>query len=106
MLCKLHMKTCPCNIWRFISAVKIKNFSGKFRYFNIFAQNIDCGYTLEQPHGDSLNECPQSLFLIKIRKIGICLLTPVECYIKVGLFTTRKGFLDARMKTELICALI
>ena len=35
-------KTCPCNIKRFFSAVKIENFIGKvFDTFLIFAQNID-----------------------------------------------------------------
>ena len=43
-------KTCPCNIQRFFSAVKIENFIGKkINIFLIFAQNIDCGYTLEPP---------------------------------------------------------
>ena len=35
------------------------------KFFNIlfiFAQNIDCGYTLEPPHSDVFNEYPQSLF--------------------------------------------
>ena len=27
-----------------------------------FAQNIDCGYTLEPPHRGGSNECPQSMF--------------------------------------------
>ena len=43
-------KTCPCNIQRFFSGVKIENFVGKFfDIFLVFAQNIDCGYTLEPP---------------------------------------------------------
>ena len=34
----------------FFSAVKIQNFNGKkFDSFNIFAQNIACGYMLEPP---------------------------------------------------------
>ena len=36
---------------------KIKNFD----IFLIFAQNIDCGYTLELPLG-GFNEYPQSMF--------------------------------------------
>ena len=46
------------------SKAKIENFD----IFLIFAQNIDCGYTLE-PHrrGDS-NEYPQSLFWSKNKK--------------------------------------
>ena len=45
-------KTCPCNIHRLLSflALKIENFQLKmFDIFLIFAQNIDCGYTLEPP---------------------------------------------------------
>ena len=34
-------RTCPCNIQRFFSAVKIENFIRKNDIFNIIAQNID-----------------------------------------------------------------
>ena len=30
--------------------------------FHIFAQNIDCGYSLEPPHQGSSNEYSQSMF--------------------------------------------
>ena len=44
------MKTHPCNIQRFLNVVKNENFQKKmFDIFLIFAQNIDCGYTLEPP---------------------------------------------------------
>ena len=44
--------------------VKIKIFHQKnFDIFHIFAQNIDCGYTLEPP-----NEYPQSMFWSKNMK--------------------------------------
>ena len=33
-----------------------------FDIFLIFAQNIDCGYTLEPPRQGSSNEYPQSMF--------------------------------------------
>ena len=33
-----------------------------FYYFHIFAQNKDCGYTLEPPHLSGSNEYPQSMF--------------------------------------------
>ena len=36
-----------------------------FDIFLIFAQNIDCGYTLEPPRRGSSNEYPQSMFWIK-----------------------------------------
>ena len=49
----------------FFSVVKIENFQLKnFDIFNIFAQNIDCGYSLEPPQrgGGSSNVNPQSMF--------------------------------------------
>ena len=45
--------------------VKMKIFDGFFFFiFNIFALNIDCGYTLEPPHrgGGGSNENPHSMF--------------------------------------------
>ena len=36
--------------------------------FNIFAQNIDCGYTLEPPLRGGSNEYPQSMFWSKNKK--------------------------------------
>ena len=42
---------------------KIDNFQKKFfDIFLIFAQNIDCGYTLEPPRRGGSNEYPQSMF--------------------------------------------
>ena len=48
-----------------------------FDIFLIFAQNIDCGYTLEPPRSDKY---PQSVLEEKIRKIGIPRDTPVSLY--------------------------
>ena len=48
--------------------------------FLIFAQNIDCGYTLEPPRQGGSNEYPQSMFWSKLRKISIHLHTPVLLY--------------------------
>ena len=45
----------------YISAVKNENFNGKNDIFNVFAQNIDCGYTLEPPQQGRCNENPQSM---------------------------------------------
>ena len=61
-------KTCPCNIQRFFS-FKNENFQlKKFDIFLIFAQNIDCGYTLEPPRRGGSNEYPQSMFWSKKKK--------------------------------------
>ena len=40
-----------------------------FDIFDMFAQNIDCGYTLEPPRRGGSNEYPQSMFWIKNKKI-------------------------------------
>ena len=49
--------------------VKNDNFqSKKFDIFLIFAQNIDCGYTLEPPRRGGSNEYPQSMFWSKNKK--------------------------------------
>ena len=51
------------------SPVRIeKNQQKMFDIFLIFAQNIDCGYTLEPPRGGSSNEYPQSMFWSKDKK--------------------------------------
>ena len=39
-----------------------------FDSFLIFAQNIDCGYTLELPRRGGSNEYPQSMFWSKNKK--------------------------------------
>ena len=52
------------------SSLKIENFQLKnFDIFLIFAQNIDCGYTLEPPRRGGSNEYPQSMFWSKNKKI-------------------------------------
>ena len=74
-------KTCPCNIQRLFIAIKNEIFQQKnFDIFKIFAQNIDCGYTLEPPRRGGSNEYPQSMFWSKNKKIGIPLQTPVLLY--------------------------
>ena len=61
-----------------------------------FAQNIDCGYTLEPPHWGGSNEYPQSMFWSKNKKkVYPC--KPQFYYIKVGckgVFVTRTCFRD------------
>ena len=70
-----------------LTDLKKRNFSIKKNDIClIFAQNIDCGYTLEPPRRGGSNEYPQSMFWSKIRKISIPLHTPVllHVYVKVG----------------------
>ena len=49
-------KTCPCNKQR---SLKNENFQQKnVDIFLIFAQNIDCGYTLEPPRRGGSKQVP------------------------------------------------
>ena len=66
---KLYItKKRPCNIQRFFGC-KNENFPWKkFDLFLIFAQNVDCGYTLEPPRRGGSNEYPQSMFWSKNKK--------------------------------------
>ena len=62
------MKTCTCHI-QIASEEKIENFiEKKSDTFNIFTQNIDCGYTLETPRRGDSNVYLQSMFWIKNNK--------------------------------------
>ena len=63
----------------FFLGCKNENFHWKnFDIFLIFAQNIDCGYTLEPPR--RVTSTHNLCFGAKIRKIGIALHTPVLLY--------------------------
>ena len=55
-----------------------------FLFFLIFAQNIDCGYTLEPHWRGGSNEYPQSMFWSKNKKIRYTPANPIFFYIKVG----------------------
>ena len=70
-----------------------------FDIFLIFAQNIDCGYTLEPPQRGGSNEYPQSMFWSKNKK-KVYPFKPQFYYIKVGckgVFVTRTCFRDVRV---------
>ena len=47
----IHYENMPMQYTEILKVVKNENFHPNFFYiFLIFAQNIDCGYTLEPPH--------------------------------------------------------
>ena len=76
-----HNENMPMQYTKIFKVVKNEDFQQKFfDIFLIFAQNIDCGYTLEPPRRGGSNEYPQSIFGAKIRKICIPLHTPVFLY--------------------------
>ena len=81
LLCLSSLRKLAHAIHRDFLALKIENFQLKiFHIFLIFAQNIDCGYTLE-PHVKAVLTSTHNLcFRAKIRKIGIPLHTPVLLY--------------------------
>ena len=57
-------KTCLYNFDPFEPHFYIEKlgFTGVYIIFLIFAQNIDCGNSLEPPHRGGSNEYPQSMF--------------------------------------------
>ena len=62
--------------WKFYHK-KNENFQIKNSdIFHIFAQNIDCGYSLEPPRRGGSNEHPQSVFRAEIRKVMYTPLNP------------------------------
>ena len=68
-----------------------------FDIFLIFAQNIDCGYTLEPPQRGGSNEYPQSIFWSKKKEKYVYPSKPHFFYIKVGckgVFITRTCYPD------------
>ena len=79
---------------------KIDNFQRRiFDIFLIFAQNIDCGYTLEPPCRGGSNEYPQSMFWSKNKKNRYTPAYPSFTYIKVGfkgVFIARTCFPDGK----------
>ena len=59
----------PMQYTEIFIGVKNENFRQKiFDIFLIFAQNIDCGYTLEPPRRGGSNEYSQSMFWSKNKK--------------------------------------
>ena len=74
---QITLRNLPMQYTLIFLALKIENFQLKiFDIFLIFAQNIDCGYTLEVVLTSTHNLC----FSAKIRKLGIPLHTPVLLY--------------------------
>ena len=59
----------PMQYTEIFQVVKNDNFQQNFHgIFLIFAQNIDCGYSLEPPRRGGSNEYPQSMFWSKNKK--------------------------------------
>ena len=73
------------NILKILPPKNEKNFIKILTFFQISAQNIDCGYSLEPPRRGGSNEYPQSMFLSRNKKINVYPCKPQFCYIKVGL---------------------
>ena len=68
------------NILKFLPP-KNENFQTKNSdNFNISAQNIDCGYSLEPPHRGGSNEYPQSMFLSRNKKNNVYPVNPSLLY--------------------------
>ena len=74
-------------LFKYIENFTIKNseFSNKNSdIFHISSHNIDCEYSLEQPHRGGSNEYPQSMFLSRNKKNKVYPCKPQFYYRKVG----------------------
>ena len=79
------IKNVTCNLTKTCPFLVVKKSKiSFFDVFLIFAQNIDCGYTLEPPGRGGFNEYQQSIFGSKITKIGIPCKPQFYNNIKVG----------------------
>ena len=68
-ICVSHNANMSVQYTAIFHGCKNDNFQMKFfDIFLIFAQNIDCGYTLEPPQRGGSNEYPQSMFWSKNKK--------------------------------------
>ena len=68
-----------------ISPPKTESFQIKILiFFQISAQNIDCGYSLEPPRRGGSNEYPQSMFSRRNKKNNVYPCKPQFYYIKEG----------------------
>ena len=87
----------------FFKRKKNENFiRKKCDIFNILAQNIHCGYTLEPPRRGGSNEYPQCMFWIKNKKIRFTPLKPQFFNVKVGfdvVYIARTCFPDGSIFT-------
>ena len=80
-----HYENTPIQLYRKLHLQKIENFQIKnSAIFYIYAQNIDCGYSLEPPRRGGSNEYPQSMFLSRNNKNNVYPCKPQFHYIQVG----------------------
>ena len=79
-----HYENTPIQIYWKFHHQKTKFSDKNADIFHISAQNIDCGYSLEQPCGGGSNEYPQSMFLSRNMKNNAYPCNPQFYYIKVG----------------------
>ena len=86
----------------FFSLVKFENFSRTKRiFFLFFAQNIDCGYTLEPPRRGGSNEYPQSMFWSKNKTRGPLVLRNAHLKPDLGVLSHNEMTLTLNTHTPL-----
>ena len=80
-----HYENTPIQIYRKFYLQKLKIFRWKsLIFFQISAQNIDCGHSLEPPRRGGSNEYPQSMVLSKNKKNNVYPGKSQFYFIKVG----------------------
>ena len=79
-----HYGNSPIQIYRNFTSKNWKFQMKNYDIFQISAQNMDCGYSLEPPRRGGSNEYPQSMFLSRNKKNNVYPCKPQFYYIKVG----------------------
>ena len=83
-MCLTLRKHAYSNILKILQPNKGKFSDKNSDIFQISAQIIDCGHSLEPPRRGGSNEYPQSMFLSRNKKNNVYPCKPQFYYIKVG----------------------
>ena len=84
-VCRILYENTPIQIHKQFHLQKLNFFQIKsYDIFNISAQNIDCGYSLEPPRRGGSNEYPQSIFLSRNKKNNVYPCKPPVLLYKSG----------------------
>ena len=78
------MKTCLFKYFEYFTTKRWKFSEKNSDFFNISAQNIDYGYSLELPQWGSSNKYQQFVFLSRNKKNNVYPCKPQFYYVKEG----------------------
>ena len=81
---RFHYENTPIQTYRKFHLQNLKIFRKKSYIFHIFAQSIDCEYSLEPPRRGGSNKYPHSMFLSRNKKYNVYTCKPQFYCTKMG----------------------